>query len=382
MVLNKKIKIAIFVPWIKSKGGVERAILKVLEDRKYETAVFTLFYDKKNTFSDFEKYNVKVLGNAKPKGFLGRGASLFKALMLTKIPNLEDYDIFMISTAGIAEFITFRNGHEKTVAMCHTPLRVAHTMYDYYRKDSLKNRVILPFLIAIYKVLEKSAWKKINYALVFSNEVRTRLVSYGLIDDGRIFNLGPHVNYSKIKKGGKAEKIIFYPSRFTRYKRQELAIKAFKRSEMPKKGFKLILGGFAEDRKYFLGLKELENKNIIVKENLSEQELADFYKKCYATLFLAINEDTGLTPLESLAYGKPVISVNEGGPKEFVKNKENGLLVNADEQSVADALNSILNKKLYIKLVKGAENSTVYDEKRFIKNLDNAVNQILRKPYK
>ena len=64
MVSNDKIKIAIFVPWIKSKGGVERAILKVLEDKKYESDVFTFFYDKKSTFEDFEKYNVKVIGNA------------------------------------------------------------------------------------------------------------------------------------------------------------------------------------------------------------------------------------------------------------------------------------------------------------------------------
>ncbi|MCL4372843.1 glycosyltransferase family 4 protein [Candidatus Parvarchaeota archaeon] len=382
MVSNDKIKMAIFVPWIKSKGGVERAILKVLEDKKYKSDIFTFFYDKKNTFDDFEKYNVKLLGNAEPKGFIGRGANLFKSLMLTKIPNLDNYDIFMISTAGIAELITFRNRHKKTVAMCHTPLRVAHTMYKYYKKQSFKNRFSLPLIILFYKLLEKSAWKRINYALVFSNEVKERLVNYGLMDSGRIFNLGPHVNYLKIKKADKIEKIIFYPSRFIRYKRQDLAIKAFNLSNMPKNGFKLVLGGFAEDRKYFESLKKLETKNIIVKENLSEKELTELYRKSYATLFLAINEDTGLTPLESLAYGKPVISVNEGGPKEFIKDEENGLLVNADEMSIADALNKILNKKFYAKLRKGAERSTRYDEKRFMKNLENAISSILGKTYK
>ena len=382
MVSNDKIKMAIFVPWIKSKGGVERAILKVLEDKKYESDVFTFFYDKKNTFDDFEKYNVKLLGNADLKGFIGRGTNLFKLLMLTRIPNLENYDIFMISTAGIAELITFRNKHKKTVAMCHTPLRVAHTMYEYYRKQSFKNRILLPLIVPFYKLLEKSAWKKIDYALVLSNEVKERLVNYGLISSERIFNLGPNVNYPKIKKTGKTEKIIFYPSRFIKYKRQELAIKAFNLSDLPKKGFKLVLGGFAEDREYFKSLKKLETKNVTVKENLSEKELTDLYRKCYATLFLAINEDTGFTPLESLAYGKPVISVNEGGPREFIKDEWNGLLVNADERSIADALNRILDKKLYAKLREGAKESTRYDEKRFMKNLENAISSILEKTYK
>ncbi len=382
MVHNDKIKMAIFVPWIKSKGGVERAILKVLEDKDYESDIFTFFYDKKNTFNDFEKYNVKLLGNAEPKGFIGRGASLFKSLLLTKIPNLEYYDIFMISTAGIAELITFRNRHKNTVAMCHTPLRVAHTMYEYYKKQSLKNRIFLPLIVSFYKLLEKSAWKRVDYAIVFSNEVKNRLINYGLIGSDRIFNLGPYVNYPKTKKTDKTEKIIFYPSRFIRYKRQELAIKAFNLSNLPKNGFKLILGGFVEDREYFESLKKLETKNVIVKENLSEKELTDLYKKCYATLFLAINEDTGFTPLESLAYEKPVISVNEGGPKEFIKDKENGLLVNADENSIANALNRILEKKLYIKLKKGAEKSTRYDEKRFMRNLKNTMSLILEKTYK
>ncbi|MEM0142788.1 MAG: glycosyltransferase family 4 protein [Candidatus Parvarchaeum sp.] len=381
MVSDSKIKIAIFVPWIKSKGGVERAILKILEDKNYETRVFTLFYDKKNTFNDFCKYDVKVLGNAEPSGFISRGFSLFKSLMLTRIPNLNDYDIFMISTAGIAEIITFRNKHKKTVALCHTPLRVAHTMYSYYSHENMKNRIILPIATPVYRLLERSAWKRIDYAMVFSNEVRERLVNYGLISDEKIFNLGPHVNYSKIKKSRKTEKIIFYPSRFIRYKRQDLAIKAFNLSKMPEKGFKLVLGGFAEDREYFESLKRLESEHVIVKENLSEKELNDLYRKCYVTLFLAINEDTGLTPLESLAYGKPVIAVNEGGPKEFIKDMGNGLLVNADENSIAHALDRVLDKNLYLRLKKGAESSTRYDEKRFMKNLENAISVILEKAY-
>jgi glycosyltransferase involved in cell wall biosynthesis len=382
MVSNKKIKIAIFVPWIKSKGGVERAILRIAGDKKYETDIFTFFYDLKDTFDDFQKYNVKVIGHSNPNGFIGRGIGLLKSIISTKIPDLEKYDLFLISTAGIAEFITFRNRHKNTVALCHTPLRAAHTMYDYYKGESIKNRILLPFVVRVYKLLEKSAWKRIDYAFVFSNEVRERLINYGLMNKEKIFNLGPQANYPKKNKKAKAEKIIFYPSRFIKYKRQELAIRSFNLSEMPKKGFRLVLGGFVEDREYFEDLKRYEGEKISVRENLSEKELSDLYKKCYVTLFLAINEDTGFTPLESLSYGKPVISVNEGGPKEFIKNEQNGLLVNADEKSIANALNRVIDKRFYAKLKKGAENSTRYDEKRFMKNLENAISSILEKAYK
>jgi glycosyltransferase involved in cell wall biosynthesis len=376
---SREIRIALFVPWIKSKGGIERIILKLLENKKYQFDIYTLFYDRDKTFAEFKNYRVIQLNKSEPKGFIGRGIGLFTRLILTKIKSINKYDIFMISTAGVSEFITFRNQHKKTIALCHTPLRVAHTMYGYYRDENKRNRILLPMTIPLYKRLEKLAWKRIDYAFVLSEEVKKRLVNYQLIQKKRIFNLGPYANY-KIKNVKRTpEKIIFYPSRFIKYKRQDLAIKAFERSELAKDGFKLVIAGFVEDQKYFQQIKSMENKNIIVKDNLTENELNRLYNSCYVTLFLAINEDTGLTPLESLAYGKPVIAVNEGGPKEFIINEKNGLLVNADETHIADALKRVSDKKLYLRLAKGAINSERYDENRFIKNFDAAVSKALEK---
>ncbi|MCL5016880.1 MAG: glycosyltransferase [Candidatus Parvarchaeota archaeon] len=374
----KKIKIALFVPWLKSKGGVERALLMILSDKKYDTDIYTFFYDKDATFDEFKKYNITVLRNSAPNGFIMRGISLFGAILRAKIPNLRDYDIFMISTAGIAELITFRNRHRTTVALCHTPLRAAHTMYDYYRSQDLKNSALMPIFSKVYTILERAAWKNIGYALVFSNEVKNRLVNYNLISKDRIFNLGPHVNYDRVKRSKTTKKIIFYPGRFVRYKRQELAIEAFKKSTLPKKGFKLILGGFVEDRQYFEELKEMADKNISVEENLSEKRLNDLYSSCYATLFMAINEDTGLTPLESLAYGKPVISVNEGGPKEFIKDGVNGFLIEARPELIAKALDKLADKKTYRRLRQGALKSKRYNEKGFLSNLDSTISKIIR----
>ncbi len=376
---KKKIKIALFIPWIKSKGGVERIVLSIAKNQKYKCDIYTFFYDKEKTFQEFKKCRIKVLGDSEPKGFIGRGAGLFLRLIFTKINDLGDYDIFMISTAGIAEFITFRNKHKRTVAICHTPLRVAHTMYDYYRNQSLRNKIILPLAVPVYRLLERKSWRKLDYSIVLSREVEKRITDYGLLKREKILDIGPYADYPKTKKKAiKTEKIIFYPSRFIKYKRQDLAVRAFNVSEIAKQGFKLVIAGFPEDRKYFQYIKSMENSNIIVKENLSEDEISRLYSSCYATIFLAINEDTGLTPLESLAYGKPVISVNEGGPTEFINNGKNGLLVNADEDSIATALKSVTNNKFYSRLAAGARKSKRHDEKRFMNNFNKAISKILK----
>ncbi len=374
-----KPKIALLVPWIKSKGGVERDILIFLKDKRYDIDVFTFFYDKKKTFEEFGDFDIKVIGKAKGGAFLSRGVSLFRALLSSKIPSLDSYDAFVISTAGIAEFAVFRNRHRLTVAVTHTPLRAAHNMYEYYSKSSAKNRLILPFAALFYKFLEKRAWRRIRYAIVFSDEVRRRLIQYRLIDWDRIIKISPPVDYRNIKVSRKHRKIIFYPSRFVPYKRQHLAVYAFKASKLPQNGFKLVLGGFPEDRKYFESIKAMSGGDVIVRENLSEKELSRLYRDCYATMFLAVNEDTGLVPLESLAYGKPVVAVNEGGPKEFVNDGVNGMLAEADTKSIARALDSLLDRRLYASMVKGAIKSERHDESRMSGEFDRAMDSILGK---
>ncbi len=370
--MENRLRIALLVPWLKSKGGVERVILGVLKDDKYDIDVYTFDYGKHKTFEEFKKLKVYDIGRAKGGSFITKGLKLFYNLLFSPVPNLKNYDAFMVSTAGIAEFAVFRNRHPNTIALVHTPLRVAHTMYDYYRMGSLKYKVLLPPLVAVYKFFERRAWKHMDYAMVLGQEVKRRLVDYDLIRSNRVINIGPYVDYSKIKKSRKTEKIIFYGSRFISYKRQAMAIEGFRLSSLPKLGFKLVLGGFVEDPRYFDKIKTIAagDKSIIIRSDLREEELRKIYSKCYCTLFLPINEDTGLVPIESLAYGKPVIAVNEGGPREFVRDGVNGLLINASPKSLANALDRIAGRRLYRKLVSGAAHSTVYDLDRMLSNFD------------
>ena len=62
---------------------------------------------------------------------------------------------------------------------------------------------------------------------------------------------------------------------------------------------------------------------------VSEEGLVDLYSRCKGLICTAVYEDFGMTPLEAMASGKPVIAVNEGGFTETVVNGETGLLVEA-----------------------------------------------------
>lgn len=84
---------------------------------------------------------------------------------------------------------------------------------------------------------------------------------------------------------------------------------------------------------------------------LDQNGLRKVYCQSKLTLALARLEPFGLSVIESMACGTPVIAVNEGGFKETVINNKTGLLVERDPQSIADAVTSLLTNTKMISMM-------------------------------
>ena len=86
------------------------------------------------------------------------------------------------------------------------------------------------------------------------------------------------------------------------------------------------------------------------------QELVGY---CIATVYLAENEAFGISPVESLAAGKPVIGLSHGGVAETVNHGVNGVLLNP--QCSVDALCTAieeLNSKYALALRQNCESTS------------------------
>lgn len=70
--------------------------------------------------------------------------------------------------------------------------------------------------------------------------------------------------------------------------------------------------------------------NISFTGPVEEEELRSLIGNAIATLYIPVDEDFGMSPVESMAAGKPVIGVREGGLIETVMDGETGILLNAD----------------------------------------------------
>jgi len=373
-------KVAYYYPWIVSKGGAEKVLLETLKGSKHEFTVFTFNYDKENTFEELKEFNIQSLSkkSIKVKGIIQRGVNFGRAALFTKIPNLKSFDVFNIATAGIGELITLRNHSIPIMAFCHTILRPAHEMYEEYKKTRFKGWKKPFFIGAVhgYRVLEKIAWKYIDLTLCNSENTRGRIIRAKVIDPERIFVLNPGVNVDDFVPG-KYKKYFLAPGRIQWYKRIELSIRAFKILYEKKKirKFRLkIVGHLMPKDKPILDFlkKEAEGLPVDFHISVSRKELRGYFSNCYAMLFTAKDEDWGIVPLEAMSCAKPVISVNEGGPKESVLHNKTGFLVDATPEAIAEKMEELIkNTRKHKKMGEEARKHVrKYDWKVFTKKYD------------
>jgi glycosyltransferase involved in cell wall biosynthesis len=326
---EKKLKIALFYPWIKSRGGAEKVLLEIMKIEDFEFDLYTWVYDKKNSFEEFKSLKINVLGSDFLKKIskmkLLRGLFLPFSLF-SKIP-LEKYDYFLVYTSGTGEFITFRNYKKgKTIGYVNTILRDTYPeIVKWNMKHIYKNifsKAMYSLSVWVYRIFEKIAWRRIDFPIFISEEGYKRAEKQGLLKNKRAKVIYPPFeidNFLKLplNKGN----FFLYVSRFNPPKRQDLLIKAWIEFSKEYPDEKLILSGGLENKKYFEYIKSISKnfKNIEIKEGLNNKELLKLYEKSKAVLFVPFLEDFGIVPFEALAAGKPVLAVDRGGYVNLIK---------------------------------------------------------------
>jgi len=292
-------KIALFHPWIKSRGGAEKVVLKLANELDAKVDVYTWIYDENETFPEFKKLDIKVLSPKLAKKLsrkhILRGLFLLFSFF-SKIP-LEKYDKFIISTSGVGEFITFRNYKKgETYAYIHTPLREANKKIINWnlknRYNTVLSKIIYLISIKIYRFFERLAWKRIDHMIFNSELSKNRAEEHNLIKNKKNSIVYPPIDLPKkarIKKGN----YFLYVSRINPPKRQLELLEAWKRFNKKYPKSKLILIGTQDNKKYSKRIEKLakENKNIKIKSGISNEELEELYNNCLAGLFLGYQED-------------------------------------------------------------------------------------------
>ena len=123
-------------------------------------------------------------------------------------------------------------------------------------------------------------------------------------------------------------------------KRLELQIESFRK--LPDQSL-VIVGGFAEGdhaTPYAEKIRIDLPINVKIFGQVPESELINLYAQCKGLICTSIDEPFGLTPLEAMASGKPVVAVDSGGFRETVTS-DTGLLVKPTVESIIHAIHEV-----------------------------------------
>jgi glycosyltransferase involved in cell wall biosynthesis len=95
-----------------------------------------------------------------------------------------------------------------------------------------------------------------------------------------------------------------------------------------------------------LELAERHRVAVSFHQEIADAELAALYSRAQATVCAARLEPFGLTPLESLSSGTPVVAINEGGFRESVTDGVNGVLVAPSPTGIAEGITAVLEGRV------------------------------------
>lgn len=141
-----------------------------------------------------------------------------------------------------------------------------------------------------------------------------------------------------------AENFLYFPSRIDPLKRQNLVLEAL---ALTRSQVRIYFSGPAEGPGFERKCAKLAHKHGL--ENrvqwmgaVSEEEKRDLYARSLGVLFPPLDEDYGYITLEAMLAQKPVITCTDsGGPLEFVRHQQTGIVAEPTPEALAAAMDSL-----------------------------------------
>lgn len=377
-------KVAIYYPWVYLPGGPERTIAELLARSRHDWTVITNRYEADITFPALRKANVIEL----PRVSVDRSLlSVLRAglrIASQKLP-LEGQDALVIFCEGLGDFVLCRNRSIPAICLCFTPLRaVFDTHYASRYLEMTGNqwwrRGLLGLISTAYRWVDRRLWKHYKHVFAISAEVCGRIRAGKLWPGKDVDLLYPGVDVQRLVPTGVYNREFLIHGRIMWTKNLELAIDAFRmllerRPDLA--DFKLTFAGWVDQKSesYSRKLKERAAgcQQIRFVENPNDDQMFDLCSSCYAVLYTPFNEDWGLAPIESMAFEKPVIAVNRGGPAETVLDGKTGYLVDAVPEAFAAAMEKLADDPELVRSLgrNARKRAEQFDWDQFCEKLDN-----------
>lgn len=352
-------KIAIVHDYLNEAGGAER-VLRVLSEMYPEAPIYTAFVKNGSAIKHFTD---REIIESKWGWFLkiGRFYSYFRFLLpwIWKGIDLSAYNLVITSCSGYIARGFRVSEKTRVVAYCHTPPK---WLYGYETPTQGKNhwwgKAYMWWFGPFVRYFDFMSAQRVNVWVANSHEVANRIQKYyrkkATVVYPPVFVEAPAIK--RVKQGD----YLLAVARVVGAKGLEEAAAGANKAKR-----KLtVVGEDAGGKAIVERILKSGGKWVEMRGRVNEKELAELYANAKGYLAMAKDEDFGMTVVEAMAYGVPIIALNSGGYKETVRDGETGILVGTAEAStIADAILKLERRRWDRKVIQKA--ASAYDRSQF-----------------
>ncbi|WP_288361214.1 glycosyltransferase family 4 protein [Klebsiella variicola] len=310
--MENKLNIGIVADWLVTFAGAERVIAEFLElyPEADLYAVIEFLHEENKKFIHNKKVNttfIQSLPWAKKK------YQNYLPLMPFAVEQLDvsGHDIILSSSHAVAKGI-LTGPDQLHISYVHSPIRYAWDLQHQYLREAKLEKGIKSLFAKIIlhkmRIWDYRTANSVDHFIANSHFIARRIAKiYGR----KAEVIYPPVDVNRFNVKEKKNDFYLTASRLVPYKRIDLIVEAF--SSMPDKTL-VVIGDGSEMNK----IKSKASRNIEILGYQPNEVLVDYMQNAKAFVFAA-EEDFGITPVEAMACGTPVIAFGKGGALETIR---------------------------------------------------------------
>jgi glycosyltransferase involved in cell wall biosynthesis len=357
-------RIAIVSDPLVQRGGAEKIVADVLARIFPDAPIFAVLYSPQTGPAQIARRVIptglqRIPGATKRHRWL---LPLYPAAV--ESIDLRGFDVIVSSHHTAAKGI-LRTSDQRHICYCHTPMRALwERTWEELETLPRAARPLAARAFARLREWDYITAARVDLFLANSQTTRERIARhYGR--DSRI--VYPAIDTTRFMSNTATPVGDYYlvASRLVPYKRVDLAIAATRQLKR-----KLILVGTGPDKKH------AGNDHVEYRGHVPEEQLVDLMRGARALIFPGF-EDFGMTPVEMMACGRPVIAYGKGGALETVVDGITGVF--ASEQSTDSFVDAILRcENIAFDSHEIAEHARTFSYERFEQALLEAVSDVIQ----
>ncbi len=350
----KDAKIALVFDWMTNPGGAEK-VNEQLHKMFPNAPIFTSIYNPK-ALPQFKKAAVTTsfiqnlpFAKKKHQYYVGLMPHAFESF------DLSSYDIVISSSHSCAKGIITKP-ETLHICYCHSPMRYAWDNWHTYIRQYKMNPILKFFgkrQLHKLRLWDRLSAERVDHYIANSQTTKRRIQKY--------YNKPSEVIHPMIKAkeyeiSPQTKGYFLAVGRLIPYKKFDLIVETFNKLGLP---LKIVGSGIQEAE-----LKATAKGNIEFLGYVGQKELKKLYSEAEALIFPQL-EDFGITAIEAMASGRPVIAYNKGGALDSITEETGIFFTQQTPEHLKKAIEEYQKRKFDSQKIK--EHAAQFDEKEFRK---------------